>query len=318
MILLVSPAAPNTLLGNGVTAERWAGILRRLGHEVDIAGTYRPGDYRALVALHARKSAGAIRDFRTEHPDAPVVLALTGTDLYPDLSEVDPGVLDLADRLIVLQDSGLTQLDPATRARTRVIYQGVPDIPRGPVNEAEFDICVLAHLRDVKDPLLPAAAARLLPAESRIRIRHAGEGLDDDLTARAIAESAENPRYTWVGPLPRPEALALLASSRLLVLSSKHEGGANVTSEALAAGVPSLCSAVPGSIGLLGAGYPGYFPVGDANALARLMRAAESNVDGLYERLREHCARRRPLVEPAAEVQAWSELLKELSLPVPA
>lgn len=319
MILLVSPAAPNTLLGNGVTAERWAALLRRLGHEVDIADTFRAGDHTALVALHAKKSAAAVRAFRTEHPTAPIMLALTGTDLYPDLTanRVDPAVLALADRLIVLQDNGLAQIDPEMRWRARVIYQSVPDIPPGPVDEDHFDVCVLAHLREVKDPLLAADAARRLPADSRIRIVHTGQGLDEELTARAAAESAGNPRYTWVGPLPRPEALTLLAGSRLLVLTSRHEGGANVISEALAAGVPCLCTEIPGSTGLLGPDYPGYFPVGDADALAALLLAAETNRDGYHDTLRRHCARRRPLVEPANELQAWADLLKELSLPVP-
>jgi putative glycosyltransferase (TIGR04348 family) len=320
VILLVSPAAPTTLHGNGVTADRWAGILRRLGHEVDIADAYRAGDYTALVALHARKSADAVRSFRADHPEAPIVLALTGTDLYPDLATagVDPAVVARADRLIVLQGNGLQQVDPQIRWRARVIFQGVPDIPSGPFDEDHFDVCVLAHLRAVKDPLLAAAAARRLPTESRIRIIHAGQGLDDDLTALAQTETADNPHYTWVGPLPRSEALALLARSRLLVLSSRHEGGANVVSEALAAGVPAACSDIPGSVGMLGADYPGYFPVGNAEALATLLRAAETNHAGYYDQLRRHCASRRSLVDPAQEVQAWSDLLKELSLPVPA
>jgi glycosyltransferase involved in cell wall biosynthesis len=192
----------------------------------------------------------------------------------------------------------------------------VPDIERGRLDTDHFDVCALSHLRPVKDPLLPATAARRLPAASRIRITHAGQGLDDGLAALARAASAGSTRYRWVGPLPRTEALALLARSRLLVLSSRHEGGANVVSEALAAGVPVVCSEIPGSVGLLGADYPGYFPAGDADALAGCLRAAEMDADGYYERLRLHCASRRPLFDPACEQEAWSDLLTELSLPV--
>jgi glycosyltransferase involved in cell wall biosynthesis len=78
-------------------------------------------------------------------------------------------------------------------------------------------------------------------------------------------------RYGWRGAVPRTEALAVLARSRLLALTSLQEGGANVVSEALAAGVPIVSSAIPGSIGLLGADYPGYFPVGDTEALATVL-----------------------------------------------
>jgi glycosyltransferase involved in cell wall biosynthesis len=247
------------------------------------------------------------------------VLALTGTDLYPDLAAngVDPAVLRTADRLVVLQSDGLARIDARDRSRARVIVQSVPDIAPGPHDQDHFDVCVLAHLRPVKDPLLPAAAARRLPAASRIRITHAGHGLDTELTALAQAESAQNERYRWIGPVPRDDALALLARSRLLVLSSRHEGGANVISEALAAGVPVLCSEIPGSMGLLGDDYPGYFPVGNVAAVANRLWAAETDQDGYYDQLRRRCASRRSLVDPASERRAWADLLKELSLPVP-
>ena len=50
------------------------------------------------------------------------------------------------------------------------------------------------------------------------------------------------------------------------------EGGANVVSEAIAVGVPVVGVAHPGSVGLLGEDYPGYFPVGDTEGLAALLR----------------------------------------------
>ncbi|HEV2451149.1 MAG TPA: hypothetical protein VGS62_04410, partial [Streptosporangiaceae bacterium] len=228
-ILLVSPAAADSDTGNGVTARRWAALLRELGHQaessVGLRDEYR-GGYDALVALHARKSAGAVRAFRTAHPRAPVVLALTGTDLYPDLRStgVNPAVLAMASRLVVLQPRALDQLDPKTRQRARVIVQSVPPIRRQAPRDDCFEVAVLAHLRPVKDPLRVAEAVRELPASSRIRVTHLGGALDDELAAAAAAESAASPRYDWLGPRPRGEALDLLARSRLLVLTSRHEG----------------------------------------------------------------------------------------------
>jgi glycosyltransferase involved in cell wall biosynthesis len=95
------------------------------------------------------------------------------------------------------------------------------------------------------------------------------------------------------------------------VLSSIMEGGANVVSEAVVAGVPVLASAIPGSIGLLGRDYPGYFPVGDAAALARLMRRAEEE-PAFRAALERHCATRAPLFAPERERQAWRALLARL------
>ncbi|MPZ61038.1 MAG: TIGR04348 family glycosyltransferase [Propionibacteriales bacterium] len=316
MILLVSPAAPGSANGNGVTADRWARVLRALGHDVVCADRYREGDYAALVALHARKSADAIRAFRSAHPDAPVVLALTGTDLYPDLASagVDPDVLRMAARLVVLQPKGLQQLDSDLRDLGRVIVQSVPVIPPRPIRDDVFEVALLAHLRPVKDPLLAAAATRRLPAESQILITHVGSDLDPHLAEQARVEAAQNPRYDWLGELPRPDALNVLARSRLLVLTSRSEGGANVVSEALGAGVPVLSTAIPGSQGLLGDDYPGYFDVGDAAGLADLLRAVEEDRDGLYSELVERCEKLRDMVDPRRERAAWASLLGELGL----
>jgi putative glycosyltransferase (TIGR04348 family) len=317
MILLASPAPPDSLGGNGVTARRWATFLRGLGHEVELSEGYRAGDYDALLALHARKSAEAVRRFHADHPRAPVVIALTGTDLYPDLrtTGVDPEVLAIATRLILLQPLGLRQLDPAARERARVIVQSVPRIARRAPRGDRFEVAFLAHLRPVKDPLLPAAAVRELPAGSRILVTHMGAGLDAELAAAAAAESASSARYDWLGARPREDALALLGRSRLLVLTSRHEGGANVVSEALAAGLPVISSAIPGSAGLLGEDYPGYFPAGDAGALARVLDAAEHDRAGLYRALRDRCTALAPMVAPERESQAWAALLAELPLP---
>jgi putative glycosyltransferase (TIGR04348 family) len=314
MILLVSPAPPDSQHGNGVTARRWAGILNDLGHEVRIAETYSPGHYCALIALHARKSAESVRSFHADHPRAPIVIALTGTDLYPDLATagVDPAVLALAARLVVLQPLGLAQLGPRLRERTRVVIQSVPPIPRLPARDGVFEVAFLAHVRPVKDPAVLAAALRRLPASSRILVTHVGEASDDALAAEMAAEAARNPRYVWQGPCPRQEALRVLARSRLLALTSRHEGGANVVSEALAAGVPVISSAIPGSIGLLGEDYPGYFPVGDADVLAGRLSAAEQDRDGYYRDLQRRCAALRPMVDPGQEQDAFAALMAEL------
>lgn len=316
MILLVTPTPPDSPHGNGVTARRWAEILRGLGHEVDIAQGCRAGPYRALIALHARKSASAVRCFRADHPAAPVVLALTGTDLYPDLNAagVDNGVLEMASRLIVLQPLGLAQLEPELRKRAMVVVQSVPRIPRLPARADRFEVALLAHVRPVKDPFVLAAAVRRLPASSKVHVTHVGEARDDVLAGRLAAESASNPRYDWLGPVSRAEALRLLARSRLMAITSRHEGGANVISEALAAGVPIISSLIPGSAGLLGGHYPGYFPPGDADTLARALLAAEQDRDGYYRSLHQCCEALRPLVDPRRERDALAGLVSELGL----
>jgi putative glycosyltransferase (TIGR04348 family) len=316
-ILLVTPTTPDSDNGNGVTARRWASLLRALGQDVHVTDAYQRSEpYDALIALHAGKSAASVRAFRDDHPTAPIVIALTGTDLYPDLSStgVDPAVLDLAARLIVLQPLALDQLPRRWRERAQVVIQSLPPIPPLPPLEDRFEVAFLVHVRPVKDPAVLPAALRLLPAASRIRVTHVGGDRDSELAARLTAEAVGNPRYEWLGARPREEALRVLARSRLLVLTSRTEGGANVISEALSAGVPVIASAIPGTVGLLGADYPGYFPPGDAQALADRLTAAEQDA-GYYRALCEHCAARRPLVDPQREASALASLLADMGLP---
>jgi glycosyltransferase involved in cell wall biosynthesis len=175
-----------------------------------------------------------------------------------------------------------------------------------------FKVCVLGHLRPVKDPFRTALASRLLPPMSGVRVLHVGAALSPDMAKQARAEATCNPRYRWLGDLPRWRALRILAGSRLLVLTSRLEGGANVVSEAIAVGVPVLASRIAGSVGLLGSGYPGYFSFGDTHALAELLTRAETDAT-FYTKLKSWCRRLRPLVRPARERQSWRRLLRELA-----
>src|SRR5262249_35304118 len=192
------------------------------------------------------------------------------------------------------------------------IYQSAPALPRRAAREPRgFDVAVIGHLRRVKDPFRAAQAARRLRVASRIRIVHLGGAESPRWAALAKAEMKANPRYVWRGDRPRAEVRRLLARVRAMVLSSWSEGGANVVSEAVAAGVPILASRIDGSVGLLGAAYPGYFGVGDTAALARLLQRIESDPDFLL-RLQRAIARRAPLFHPAREKTAWKRLLSEV------
>ncbi len=297
-----------------MTALRWARILRELGHRVVVEEEYRGRPCDLMIALHARRSFASVDRFRRLRPDRPLILALTGTDLYGDI-HTDPLAqqsMELASCLILLQPMGVAELPEHLRTRARVIYQSVQKLPgEFPPRRGVFEACVLGHLRPVKDPFRAAMAARLLPASSRVQVVHVGAALSEEMQECARAEMLANPRYRWLGELPRWKALRVLARSRVLVLSSVMEGGANAISEAIAASVPVLTSRIPGSIGLLGEEYPGYFPVGDTEALAELLARAESD-PRYYQTLKGWCARLAPLVEPDGERRAWASVLHEV------
>ncbi len=312
-IFMACPAPPRSRKGNRVTAVRWARILRDLGQGVTIAQEFDGSRYDLLIALHARRSHAAIQAYRRQYPQGLLVVALTGTDLYRDLPSSCRAQrsLAMADRLLVLQPHALTVLPPQVREKTRVIRQSTVPVGRRQRPAPPFDVCVLGHLRQEKDPFRAAWALGLLPASSQVRVTHAGQALTPAMEKQARRLMNRDGRYRWLGEVPRWRARLLLTGSRLLVISSRLEGGANVVSEALVEGVPVLASHVSGNIGMLGEDYPGYFPVGNTRALAKLLWRAES--DSLfYRELEKRCRRLAPLFAPRREREAWQQLLAEL------
>lgn len=326
---IVTPAPPKSRYGNRVTALRWARILRRLGHSVSIEQSYESEPLDLLIALHARRSYPSIAHFLSEHPDRPVIVALTGTDLYRDLqhSRRAQDSLEFATRIVVLQPKALEELRIRWRERTRVIYQSVAiaandagnvraptQSPNASSSRRTFDFSVIGHLRPVKDPFRAAMAARKLPPSSRIRVLQVGGAMTRRAEVRARAEMKINPRYRWLGEQPPSRVRCILKQSRVFVLSSKMEGGANALGEAIVAGLPVLASRIAGSVGILGGNYPGYFQAGATDELARLMNRTETDPEFLAT-LKKKCDELVPLFDPTREEAAWMKLLGELFEP---
>lgn len=312
-IALITPAAANSRYGNRNTAVRWAQLLRELGHQVGVQQHWNGRSADLLLALHARRSHDSIARFAERYPERPLILALTGTDLYRDIhSDANAQEsLELATRMVVLQDMGLRELAPRLRRKTRVIYQSCVPIQHLPPLKSSFEIVISGHLREEKDPFCGAAALGYLPAGSRIRITHIGGARDPALAAEAQRWMKREPRYVWLGELARPRALAALARARAMLLSSRMEGGANVISEALTARVPVIASDISGNVGMLGRSYRGYYPVSDARALAKLLDKIETQPEFLAA-LRAQCMERRKLISATQEKRGLRMLLAGL------
>src|SRR5258706_208087 len=233
-----------------------------------------------LIALHARRSYASIQRFHQAHPNLPLIVVLTGTDVYRDI-HVDADAqrsLEVATRLVALQQMALRELPKRYRGKTQVIYQSAePNRGKRKISNGKFRVCVVGHLRDEKDPLRTALAVRHLPADSRIEVIHVGQALEELLSAKAQGESARNPRYRWIGQRSHKKTRELLAQSDLVCITPKMEGSSNVLSEALASNVPVIASRISGLIGTLGSKFPGFYPVGDTAKLRRLLLKCEQN-----------------------------------------
>src|SRR5712691_11280699 len=293
-IALITPAGARSRSGNRHTATRWAAMLRSLGHRVRVSIRWDGRAADAMIALHARRSHASIVRFRERFPASPLVVVLTGTDLYRDIrTDSDARAsLVLADRLVVLQDVGRLELQARFRRKTRVIYQSAEVHASGEPPSSRFRVAVIGHLREEKDPFRAALSLAHLVDLPQLEVVHLGEALSRDMSQEAQRLMRVDRRYRWLGNVPHWAALRWLSRSHALVLSSRMEGGGNV--------------------GMLGRGYPGYYRLADERSLARQMRRAALDPT-YYARLKRLTAARRPLFRPAAEREGLRKLLAEFA-----
>jgi len=311
-IVIISPYLANANNGNWQTAWRWSRFLRK-NYRVTLAAQWDGMACDAMIALHARRSAASIAAFSAACPALPLIVVLTGTDLYRDIfSDGDAQrSLQLASQLLILQPAGLQVLDKNLHHKTQVIYQSAPALKpfkRNPETQTRyFDVTMIGHLRDEKDPGTFMRAAESL-VSARVRLIHIGGALDPALAEQAEQTQRLYPRYHWLGNVAHAATRQRLKRSQLMVITSKMEGGANVIIEAVTSGVPVLASDISGNRGMLGDNYAGYFPLGDSIKLAQLIDRAATDAK-FYRSLQAQCAARAPLFAPERERAALLKIL---------
>jgi putative glycosyltransferase (TIGR04348 family) len=320
-LCIVTPALADANNGNWQTARRWARLLS--GHyAVRLARQWPDGPSShdgtdMLLALHARRSATSVVAWATAHPQRPLIVALTGTDLYRDIAHDVQAQrsLELAQRLVVLQELGPKALPEAFSDKCRVVFQSASARQALRKTTAHLRAVTVGHLRTEKAPATLWAAARLLRPDEGIFIDHIGAALSPDMAEAARQTAHECPHYRWLGGLPHAAARARIQRAHVLVHPSAMEGGAHVVMEAVLSGTPVLASDIDGNVGMLGRDYGGYFPVGDAAALAdglRQLRRGLNGSAGQLTTLQAQCESRAALFAPEAERRSLLGLLAEL------
>jgi len=282
-------------------------------YRVRLAAAWSDGDEDLMIALHARRSAASIQAWRERRGAAPLVVVLTGTDLYRDIA-VDAAAqrsLRFADALVVLNAHGAESLPSGLRERTHVILQSCSARRPVPKPARHLRALMVGHLRDEKDPGTYLRAAQRLRARTDLFFDHIGGALDPALGEQAARLAGRHPRYRWLGPLPHAQARRRIQAAHLLVHASRMEGGAHVIIEALRSGTPVIASRIEGNLGLLGDDWPATFEAGDDTALATLIERARDEPAMLAE-LQRRAAERAPLFSPEAERAALMRVVRGL------
>jgi putative glycosyltransferase (TIGR04348 family) len=339
-IVIVTPALADANNGNWQTARRWRSMLAAhhpvhlaaawptplagrpslpssrptpLGVSVRAGSACSPDTATLMIALHARRSAASIATWREQHAKAPLIVALTGTDLYRDI-EHDASAqrsLELADALVVLNELGAQRLPLALRPKCRVVLQSCS--ARQPLAHTTRHLRALmvGHLRAEKDPQTYFAAVQRLAHRPDILLDHVGAALDPQWAEQATMLAASHPQYRWLGGLPHETTRRRIQTAHVLVHPSRMEGGAHVVMEAVRSGTPVIASRIDGNVGLLGPDYAGYFEPGDDAGLVRLLERARDDAD-MLPLLRRQCLARAPRFAPEAEATQLQRLVDEL------
>jgi putative glycosyltransferase (TIGR04348 family) len=282
-------------------------MLRAQGHSVLIDVSYDGAPCDLMIAIHAWRSANAIAAYRAKHPKGALIVALGGTDVNTFLKtepETTLRSMYAADALICLHSLIEDCLPIDLRSKLHLVNQSATPLPgpRAPRKQT-FGACVIGHLRQEKDPFRAAQAARLMPAESELRVIHLGKAHTQTWAHDAKLEMEQNLRYIWKGEVATWQVRQEFAKTHVMVISSNQEGGANVVSEAIVAGVPIIASNISGNVGLLGADYPGYYPVRDERALADILWRVEREPKFL-ESLQCCIEKLRPQFTPKREAKS--------------
>ncbi len=311
VVALITPALAAANNGNWQTAQRWARMLAD-DYEVRLMQIWDGASADVMLALHARRSAASIAAWAPTR--LPLIVTLTGTDLYRDVPGADADTLRslaLADRLIVLHEGAPADVPAEHRAKCVVCFQSTGPRKTLPKTTRHLRALMVGHLRDEKDPRTVFAAMRLLAAREDIALDHIGAPLDEALGCEAEALMREQPRYRWLGALQHKATLAHIQRAHVLVHPSVMEGGAHVVMEAVRSGTPVLASRISGNVGMLGRGYRGYFEPGDAAGLAALLRQQRDD-PAMLQGLRAQCDQRSPLFEPAREQATLKNVIARL------
>ncbi len=312
----MTPALAAANNGNWQTASRWARMLA-VDYRVSVVAHWAGQPFDAMIALHARRSATSIADWSTQLVQRPLVVVLTGTDLYRDIlsDTAAQASLAVADRLLVLHELAPLDVPAEQRKKTVVCFQSCTGWQPHEKTSRRLRALMVGHLRDEKDPATYFAAARGLSRRNDILLDHIGAPLDAELGAQAQALMREQPRdnnhYRWLGALSHRDTRARIQRAHVLVHCSRIEGGAHVVMEAVRSGTPVVASRIPGNVGMLGLDYAGYFAPGDAAALVALLQRARDD-PAMLPALRRQCEARAPLFEPAHEQRTLRQLLGQL------
>lgn len=314
-VLIHSPFPRQDSQGNSATADRLEGILQDAGLVVSMEQEWYSGyESRWMIALNARRSAGAVMEYRDACPDGRVIVVVTGTDInHPAmLNEMSPTrqTMSDADHLVLLHEVSMQLIPSELHEKCHVIYPSV-QLPCGLSHQATddgcFEVVMAGNVRKEKNLPLAIDACELLPEDSPVVVRVYGDSSEELAHPMMVATAGTLP-FQWKGKADHIPMLQKMAAADLLLNSSTQEGGANAICEAICLGLPVVASRISGNVGMLGDDYAGFFTSGDAPELAQLLKRCAED-EPFYRHLKDQVSSRSGRFTYTEEARLWAELV---------
>ena len=283
MIKIYSPTRDNVVTGNYVTAKRYAYHLQNLGHSVSICTGFEEKvnveEVRCAFVLHAEKGFHVVKELAAKN--IPVVLVLTGTDLYRDIISTKNSKkehclrsIQLASAIVVLHENAVSDLLKVVsfpRERIFVVLQSVVDFKKRSFffkKKNHYKILLLSNIREEKGIIIAIAGflefQKNIDARTKFTLDHIGGVLDQGYFKKITNLLEGVKSVSFLGSAEKEKLQTILASYDLLLHSSFIEGGSLVIQEAHNAGLPIIASDISCHTALLGSAYVGLHSVGSA------------------------------------------------------
>lgn len=160
-------------------------------------------------------------------------------------------------------------------AKSRVIYNGVSFGEMPSPSATPKQIAYIHRLVEQKHPEMAVETMRLLAPEGYRMIMAGGGYLEPEVRA-LIANYNLEKAIEVRGEVSRPEALAILASSETMLMTSRWEGLPLAPLEAMAMGVPVVAPSVSGIPEIIDSGVDGHL-VHDHNAESYAIAVREAS-----------------------------------------
>ena len=293
----------------GVWCKKFWAIVKNWKPEVVHTNFVVPGAFSILVAKQFHSN---IKVITTNHENV--------QSMNPALKMITKLTSHFVDNLVYISETVATSYgkncsSPTGSIKNSIIYNGIElselnrYLKKQCIDNPQRIVCIGRMVPVKGQSILLDALPALLRNYPTVELVFAGTGPDEAALKQQARALGIEKQVSFAGWLPRDKTLELMASANALVVPSdgSQEGFGLVVAEAMALGVPVLCSDIP-VFREVAEDTAAFFKTGDANDLAKQLNALFLSPDCALERIEKAKTRVHKHFDVTAMVQSYLDL----------